>query len=90
LPEQTATGTISANHLYMCESLRLYEWFGGDPPEAKANGYFTLTSCKVTRLINRRSAAFLENVDPSALPAVYGDARILAGGFLDRLGDKEF
>jgi len=22
---------------------------------------------------------FLENVDPSALPAIYGDARILAG-----------
>jgi hypothetical protein len=29
-----------------------------------------------------------KNVDPSALPAVYGDARILAGGLLDRLGDK--
>ena len=31
--------------------------------------------------MNRRSATFLENVDPFALPAVYGDARIFAGDY---------
>jgi hypothetical protein len=31
--------------------------------------------------MKRRSATFPENVDPSALQAVYGDARISAVGF---------
>ena len=41
-------------------------------------------------MICRPATFFPKNVDPSALPAIYGDARIFAAGILDRSGDEPF
>jgi hypothetical protein len=60
-------------------SVKVRDFKCREPPDAKRNEYIDIVQSEA---FNELSFSDLssKNVDPFALPAVYGDARILAGG----------